>query len=90
VHDLLPFDLTRAGVYSLSAVNTDVKQLALYIQDQITKGNWSLNLGLREISTMVWPHKEANLALESHITSSANTVLRVSYARYRNAFSTKT
>ncbi|HEY6769060.1 MAG TPA: TonB-dependent receptor, partial [Candidatus Sulfotelmatobacter sp.] len=27
--------------------HTDVKEAALYIQDQITKGNWSANLGIR-------------------------------------------
>src|ERR1700686_5599804 len=27
--------------------HTDVKELALYIQDTITKGNWSFNLGIR-------------------------------------------
>jgi outer membrane receptor protein involved in Fe transport len=26
--------------------HTDVKELALYIQDQITKGNWSFNVGV--------------------------------------------
>src|SRR6202163_975691 len=27
--------------------HTDVKEAALYVQDQITKGNWSANLGIR-------------------------------------------
>jgi len=37
-----------------------VKQLALYIQDQITKGNWSFNLGLRgDFYNGLVPNKEA-------------------------------
>jgi len=27
--------------------HTDVKEIALYVQDTITKGNWSFNLGIR-------------------------------------------
>ena len=36
--DLLPLDLTRGGSLFDFRGHTDVKQLALYIQDQITKG----------------------------------------------------
>ena len=39
--DLLPFDLTRGGGLFALRGHTDVKQLALYAQDQITKGSWS-------------------------------------------------
>ncbi len=45
--DLIPFDLTRGGSNFQFRGHTDVKQLALYAQDQISKGNWSINLGLR-------------------------------------------
>src|SRR3989454_5670794 len=51
--DLLPFDLTRGGGLFAFRGHTDVKQLALYIQDQITKGNWSFNLVCEETSTTV-------------------------------------
>ena len=51
--DLLPFDLTRGGGLFSFRGHTDVKQLALYIQDQITKGNWSFNLVCEETSTTV-------------------------------------
>jgi len=41
------YDLTRGGgLYTING-HTDVKELALYIRDAITKGNWSLNLGIR-------------------------------------------
>ena len=44
--DLLPFDLTRGGTLfrtaSMFPLHTDVKELALYVEDTITKGNWSL------------------------------------------------
>lgn len=44
---LAPYDLTRGGaVYSFFG-HTDVKELALYIEDQIRLGNWNLSLGIR-------------------------------------------
>jgi hypothetical protein len=45
---LAPYDLTRGGTYYHSFGQTDIKELALYIQDQIKAGNWNFNLGLRE------------------------------------------
>ena len=45
--NLLPYDLTRGGTpYNFNG-HTDVKELALYIQDAITVGKWSVNLGIR-------------------------------------------
>ncbi len=44
---LAPFDLTRGGTLFPFNGHTDIKLLSLYAQDSITKGNWSLNLGLR-------------------------------------------
>ena len=81
--DLLPFDLTRGGGLFAFRGHTDVKQLALYIQDQITKGNWSFNIGLRgDFYNGLTTHKEAEprLGIAYNIKPS-NTVLRVSYAR---------
>ena len=81
--DLLSFDLTRGGGLFTFRGQTDVKQLALYIQDQITKGNWSFNLGLRgDFYNGLTTHKEAEprLGIAYNIKPS-NTVLRVSYAR---------
>src|SRR6201997_1961186 len=44
---LAPYDLSRSGNPYLFKGHTDVKLLSLFVQDAITKGNWSLNLGLR-------------------------------------------
>ena len=45
---LAPYDLTRGGTEYNYLGHTDVKELALYIQDEIKAGNWDFNLGLRE------------------------------------------
>jgi carboxypeptidase family protein len=81
--DLLPVDLTRGGTQFLFKGHTDVKELALYAQDQITKGNWSFNLGLRgDFYNGLTSHKEAEprLGIAYNIKPSS-TILRVSYAR---------
>jgi hypothetical protein len=82
--DLAPFDLTRAeGTLFGFRGHTDVKELALYIQDTISKGNWSVNLGMRGDlynGLSVAREAEPRLGLAYHIKRS-NTVLRVSYAR---------
>jgi Carboxypeptidase regulatory-like domain len=81
--NLAPFDLTRGGGLFTFNGHTDVKQLALYIQDQISKGNWSLNVGLRgDFYNGLTTHKEAEPRLGvAYNIKSTNTVLRVSYAR---------
>ena len=80
---LLPYDLTQGGgLYSYHG-HTDVKQLALYAQDSITKGNWALNLGLRgDFYNGLTRHREAEprLGVAYHVKRT-NTILRVSYAR---------
>jgi Carboxypeptidase regulatory-like domain len=63
--------------------HTDVKEIALYIQDQITKGNWSVNLGVRGDlynGLVVARQAEPRLGVSYNIKPS-RTVLRVSYAR---------
>ena len=80
---LLPYDLTQGGgLYSYHA-HTDVKQLALYVQDSITKGNWAFNLGLRgDFYNGLTTHREAEPRLGvAYNVKRTNTVLRVSYAR---------
>jgi Carboxypeptidase regulatory-like domain/TonB-dependent Receptor Plug Domain len=80
---LAPFDLTRGGGLFTFRGHTDVKQLALYVQDQITKGNWSFNVGLRgDFYNGLTTHREAEprVGIAYNIKPS-NTVLRVSYAR---------
>jgi hypothetical protein len=83
--DLFPYDLTQPGGGSLYHFNghTDVKELALYVRHNITKGNWSLNLGLRgDFYNGLATHNEAEprLGVAYHLKQT-NTVLRVSYAR---------
>jgi hypothetical protein len=81
--DLLPFDLTRNGNLFDFRGHTDVKQLALYIQDQITKGAWSFNVGLRGgFYNGLTTKKEAEPRVGvAYNIKRSNTVLRVSYAR---------
>src|SRR5579863_2948180 len=84
---LLPFDLTRGGSRFQTAasfpLHTDVKELALYVQDTINWKNWAFNLGIRGdlyngLSTA--NQAEPRLGVAYNIKST-NTVLRVSYAR---------
>ena len=44
---LAPYDLTRGGSEYVSFGHADVKELALYVEDQIKAGNWNFNVGLR-------------------------------------------
>ncbi|MBZ5666525.1 MAG: TonB-dependent receptor [Acidobacteriia bacterium] len=89
------YDLTRPNPSSndnCSGVNstlypfrghTDVKETALYVQDQITKGNWSVNLGVRGDlynGLVSASQAEPRLGVAYNIKPSS-TVLRVSYAR---------
>jgi hypothetical protein len=81
--DLAPFDLTRGGKLYRFNGHTDVKELALYIQDAITKGNWNFNLGIRGdlYNGLTMAHQaEPRVGISYHVAPS-NTVLRVSYAR---------
>jgi hypothetical protein len=81
--DLIPFDLTRNGTLFNFHGHTDVKLLSLYAQDQISKGNWSLNLGLRgDLYNGLVTHQEVQPRLGvAYNVRPTNTVLRVSYAR---------
>jgi len=86
---LAPYDLTggggryaRGGLFSFNG-HTDVKELALYAQDSIIKGNWSFNLGLRGDFYNALAHDrqaEPRLGAAYNIKATS-TVLRVSYAR---------
>jgi len=80
---LAPYDLTRGGSYYTFNGHTDVKELALYIRDVITKGNWSLNIGLRgdlynglSIARQAEPRIGAAYNIKK-----TSTILRASYAR---------
>jgi carboxypeptidase family protein/TonB-dependent receptor-like protein len=80
---LAPYDLTRGGTLFPFNGHTDVKLLSVYAQDAITKGNWSLNLGLRaDIYNGLTSHREAEPRIGvAYNIKKTNTVLRASYAR---------
>jgi len=80
---VFPYDLTRGGTFYDFIGHTDVKELALYAQDSISVGAWSMNLGLRQdfyngLTTA--KQTEPRLGVSYKINRS-NTILRVSYAR---------
>jgi len=80
---LLPYDLTRGGgIYSWFG-RTDVKQLAMYVQDQITTGNWVFNVGIRgDLYNGLAVQRQAQPRVgASYTVKGTNTVLRASYAR---------
>jgi Carboxypeptidase regulatory-like domain/TonB-dependent Receptor Plug Domain len=81
-NDPCPPGTTASGLYTFNG-HTDVKELALYVQDSITKGNWALNLGLRgDFYNGLTTHREAEPRLGvAYNVKKTNTVLRVSYAR---------
>jgi hypothetical protein len=80
---LAPYDLTRGGsLYSYTG-HTDVKEFALYMEDQIKAGNWDFNLGLREdvYNGLTKANQtQPRVGIAYNIKPTA-TVLRVSYAR---------
>jgi len=80
---LAPYDLTTGGNYYFFRGHTDVKELALYVQDTITKNNWSFNLGIRgDLYNGLVTTKQAEPRLGvAYNVKRTNTVLRISYAR---------
>ncbi|SPE28569.1 Cna protein B-type domain protein [Candidatus Sulfotelmatomonas gaucii] len=80
---LLPYDLTRGGAFYHFFGHTDVKELALYIEDEIKAGNWDFNLGLREdlYNGLTDANQtEPRVGIAYNIKPSG-TVMAVSYAR---------
>lgn len=80
---LAPYDLTRGGgLYTFNG-HTDIKELALYVRDNITKGAWSLNLGLRgDVYNGITSASQAEPRLGiAYNVKKTNTILRISYAR---------
>jgi hypothetical protein len=80
---LPPFDLTRGGALFPFRGHADVKELGLYLQDTITQGNWSFNLGIRAdvyrgIVRDWQPEPRVGVAYNIKRT---NSVLRLSYSR---------
>lgn len=80
---LASVDLTQGGTPFLFHGHTDVKETSLYLQDTITKGGWSFNLGLRGdlYNGYVSDRQpEPRVGIAYNIKPSS-TVLRLSYAR---------
>ena len=80
---LVPYDLTRGGASYLFHGHTDVKELALYVQDSITFHNWAFNVGIRgdlyngiSIARQAEPRVGAAYNIKK-----TSTILRASYAR---------
>ncbi|MBZ5703069.1 MAG: TonB-dependent receptor [Acidobacteriia bacterium] len=63
--------------------HTDIKQLGLYVQDTITKGNWAFNLGIRgDVYRGIVHDTQAEPRLGvAYNVKKTKTVLRASYAR---------
>jgi hypothetical protein len=80
---LVPYDLTRGGTGYFWHGQTDVKQLALYGEDQISAGNWLISAGVRGDfynGLAIQRQAEPRLGL-SYSLPKSGTVLRASYAR---------
>ena len=80
---LAPYDLTRGGTFYAWHGQTDVKQLALYGEDQITAGNWLFNVGIRGDfynGLSIQRQAEPRVGM-SYSVKKTGTVLRASYAR---------
>ena len=80
---LLPYDLTRGGTLFPFVGHTDVKELSMYVQDTITKRNWTFNLGIRgDLYNGLTTASQAEPRVGiSYNIQKTNTVLRISYAR---------
>ncbi|MGD0829807.1 MAG: carboxypeptidase regulatory-like domain-containing protein [Terracidiphilus sp.] len=80
---LAPYDLTRGGTLYNFLGHTDVKELALFVEDQIKAGGWLFNLGLRgDIYNGLTSAQQVQPRLGvAYNIKPTTTVLRVSYAR---------
>ena len=80
---LAPYDLTRGGSEYTFYGRTDVKELAVYIEDQIKAGNWNFNLGMRgDIYNGLTAASQAEPRVGiAYNIKPTTTVLSVSYAR---------
>ena len=80
---LAAVDLTQGGAPFLFHGHTDVKETSLYLQDTITKGSWSFNLGLRGdlYNGFVSDRQPEPRVGVAYNIKPSSTVLRLSYAR---------
>ncbi len=83
VSGLLPLDLTRGGSLFNFHGHTDVKQLAVYLQDSISWNNFTFLLGLRAESYHALTSRsqiQPRIGL-SYLFKPTSTVFRAGYAR---------
>lgn len=80
---LLPYDLTRGGGLYGFFGHADIKEIALYAEDQIKAGDWLFNLGVRgDLYNGLTVARQAEPRMGvAYTVRPTNTVLRVSYAR---------
>jgi hypothetical protein len=80
---LAPYDLTRGGSEFQYTGHTDVKEIAMYVEDQIKVKQWLFNVGIRGDlynGLTITRQAEPRVGL-SYTVKQTNTVLRASYAR---------
>jgi len=80
---LAAYDLTRGGHDYAYHGQTDIKQLALYGEDEITAGNWLFNVGIRGDfynGLAIQRQAEPRVGMSYHLKPTG-TILRASYAR---------
>ena len=80
---LAPYDLTRGGANYIYFGHAGVKEIAMYIEDQIKVGNWNFNLGLRGDfynGLAIQRQAEPRVGIAYNFKPT-NTVLSTSYAR---------
>ncbi len=80
---LAPYDLTRGGTSYYWLGRADIKQMALYAEDQIRAGDWTFNLGMRGdmyngLAIQRQAEPRVGIAYNLKPTSS---VMSISYAR---------
>jgi hypothetical protein len=80
---LAPYDLTRDGSFYHYSGRADIKITSLYVQDQIKKGNWTANVGIRgDIYNGLSSATQAQPRLGvGYNIKPSGTVLSISYAR---------
>ena len=83
VQVLAPYDLTRGGSEYYYFGHADIKELAMYVEDQIKAGNWNFNLGIRgDIYNGLASQQQAEPRVGiAYDVKQTNTVMAVSYAR---------
>lgn len=81
--ELAPYDLTRGGTDYQWSGRADVKELALFVEDQIKAGNWNFNVGIRgDVYNGLGSARQAEPRVGvAYNVKPSSTVLRASYAR---------